>query len=63
MVVGAEYDSLKGYGKTWDELKKHEAKQWWRRQGFQGVKIGFFDLVKVYGEDMSNAVEESTSTK
>ena len=56
-----EYDELREPEGDWYLLKKSQANHWWKRQGFTGVKIGFFDLVKVYGEDGEEDVKEGTT--
>ena len=46
---------LNGPGKEWTmrwfDLKKQEAKAWWKRQGFIDAKLDFYRLVETFGAE------------
>ena len=35
----------------WFELKKQEAKAWWKRQGYRDAKLEFYRLMETFGPE------------
>jgi len=63
-LVVQEFDELEGdiglkncpkMQNEWYKLKRKQAKAWWGRQGFEGVRVRWYKLAQVYTQDESMA--------